>query len=332
VFALLLILLGFLHLGPPFLVALFCYLALNKLAFWGKKWIAVTLFLVVLVAAFSGAVFFLKRAIVALPEIVETAIPVVIRFAEQHGIELPFTDIDSLRAVALDSVRDALGNLGRYVKIATKESVFLIAGVVIAVAVFLNPGFEARRVKGRTTPNLYTYYTARIKQRFASLYGSFETVMGAQIIISAINATLTAIFVYTVGLRYASLSIILTFVCGLLPIVGNLISNTVIIGIAFTMSPMMAAWAFLFLILIHKLEYFLNSQIVGGRIDHPMWLTLLALIIGERLMGISGIILAPVILSFVKVEMKKIEFPESNRGLARSRAHPEPELASLRDG
>jgi predicted PurR-regulated permease PerM len=60
---------------------------------------------------------------------------------------------------------------------------------------------------------------------------------------------------------------------------------------------------------IHKLEYFLNSRIIGGRIDHPMWLTLLALIIGERLMGISGIILAPVVLSFIKVEMKKIDMP-----------------------
>ena len=37
---------------------------------------------------------------------------------------------------------------------------------------------------------------------------------------------------------------------------------------------------------------------------------LLALIIGERLMGISGLILAPIIISFVKVEMKKIEMPD----------------------
>ena len=315
VFALLIALVGILHLGTPFLAALFCYLALNKLAFWGKKWIVLTLFVIVIVAVFSCFVFFLKRAIVVFPEIVETAIPVVVRFAEQHGIELPFTDIDSLRAVALDSVRDALGHLGRYVKIATKESVFLVAGVVIAVSVFLNPSFEARRIKGHAKANLYTFYTARIRERFASLYHSFETVMGAQILISAINASLTAIFVFAIGLRYASLVIILTFICGLLPIIGNLISNTIIIGIAFTASPMQAGWAFVFLIVIHKLEYFLNSRIIGGRIDHPMWLTLLALIIGERLMGISGIILAPVVLSFIKVEMKKIELRDPDRRL-----------------
>ena len=310
VFALLLILVAVLHLGTPFLAALFCYLALNKLAFWGKKWIAVTLFLVLIAAGFCGFVFFLKRALIVLPEIAETAIPMLVTFAQQHGVELPFTDVESLRGVVLESVRDALGHLGKYVKIATKEFAFLLVGVVVAVGVFLNPDFEGKRTRGRSRPNLYTFYTGRIKERFTSLYQSFETVMGAQIIIAAINAAVTSIFVFGVGLRYAGIIVILTFICGLLPIVGNLITNTIIIGVAFTMSPQLAAWALIFLVVIHKLEYFLNSRIIGSRIDHPMWLTLLALIIGERLMGISGIILAPVILSFAKIEMKKIELPD----------------------
>lgn len=310
VFAALLILVVALHLGTPFLAALFSYLALTKLAFWGKKWIAVTLFLVLIAAAFCGFVFFLKRALIVLPEIAETAIPMVVGFAQQHGVELPFTDMESLRNVALESVRDTLGHFGKYVKIATKEFVFLLVGVVVAVGVFLNPDFEANRARGRSRPNLYTFYTGRIKERFTSLFQSFETVMGAQIIIAAINAVLTSMFVFGFGLRYAGVIVILTFICGLLPIVGNLITNTIIIGVAFTMSPQLAGWALAFLVIIHKLEYFLNSRIIGGRIDHPMWLTLLALIIGERLMGIPGIILAPVILSFAKIEMKKIELAD----------------------
>ena len=40
--------------------------------------------------------------------------------------------------------------------------------------------------------------------------------------------------------------------------------------------------ALVFLVLLHKLEYFLNSKIIGDRIKNPVWLTLLALIIGER--------------------------------------------------
>ena len=310
VFAVLLILVGALHLGTPLVAALFSYLALTKLAFWGKKWIALTLFVVVLVVAFVGGVFFLKRAFVDLPEIVSTAIPIVARYAEQNGIELPFTDMESLRTVALEGVRDTLGHVGKYLKVATRESVLLVIGVVVAASIFMNPEFEPKREQRNVRPNLYSYYTARIRERFASFYRSFEIVMGAQLIISAINTLLTSIFLYLVGLPYAPVVIILTFLCGLLPIIGNLITNTIIIGLAFTVSPRLALWALVFLVSIHKLEYFLNSRIIGGRIDHPMWLTLLALIIGERLMGVSGLILAPVVLSFIKVEMKKIAMPE----------------------
>ncbi len=306
IFAVLLVLVAALNLGMPAIVAMFCYLALSKLMFFGRRWIAVTLFVILVAASFSGFVFLLKRAVIVLPEVVETAIPVVVKYAEQRGVELPFTDLDSLRDVALDTVRSTLGDLGNYVKIATKEFVFLLVGVIVAIGVFLNPDFEPERQRGKSPPDLYSFYTSRIKQRFASFYRSFETVIGAQIIISAINTVLTSIFVLVSGLRYGGVVVALTFVCGLIPIVGNVISNTVIIGIAFTMSPKLAAYALLFLVIIHKLEYFLNSRIIGGRIHHPMWLMLLALLIGDRLMGLSGLILAPVVLSFIKVELKKI--------------------------
>src|SRR3954453_22350413 len=127
-FAVLMLLVAFLHLGTPFIAALFCYLALQKLAFARRRSIALVLFIVFFAALFSGCVFFMKRAVVALPDIVETTIPTVVRSAEAHGIELPFTDLDSLKSVAMDGVRNTLGDLSNYVRIATKEFAFLIFG------------------------------------------------------------------------------------------------------------------------------------------------------------------------------------------------------------
>ena len=57
--------------------------------------------------------------------------------------------------------------------------------------------------------------------------------------------------------------------------------------------------------IIHKGEYFLNSKIIGDRIKNPMWLMLLGLIIGEKLMGIPGMILAPAVLHYVKAEASR---------------------------
>ncbi len=115
-------------------------------------------------------------------------------------------------------------------------------------------------------------------------------------------------------MKYSVVIIGVTFLCGLLPVVGNLISNTIIVGFGFTISPQLALTALIFLVVIHKLEYFLNSRIIGGRIRNPVWLTLLALIVGERLMGIPGMILAPVILHYIKVETSQVELPRTTSG------------------
>jgi predicted PurR-regulated permease PerM len=72
----------------------------------------------------------------------------------------------------------------------------------------------------------------------------------------------------------------------------------------------MAITCLVFLVVVHKLEYFLNSKIVGDRIRNPFWLTLLGLILGEKLMGIPGMILAPVVLNYIKVEASRIKVLE----------------------
>jgi len=105
--------------------------------------------------------------------------------------------------------------------------------------------------------------------------------------------------------KFAPVLIMLTFMCGLLPIVGNIISNTLIVFVAFTISPQVALVALIYLVVIHKLEYFLNSKIIGDRIKNPMWLTLLGIVLGEKLMGIPGMILAPVVLHYIKVESSR---------------------------
>jgi predicted PurR-regulated permease PerM len=42
-----------------------------------------------------------------------------------------------------------------------------------------------------------------------------------------------------------------------------------------------------------------------------MWLTLIGIVIGEKLLGIPGIILAPVVLHYIKVEASQNKLAES---------------------
>ena len=172
----------------------------------------------------------------------------------------------------------------------------------MALSIFLKPSRldgSHGSVPGRS---LYFDVSRELTARFDRLYQSFATVMGAQITISAINTVLTTLFLIFCKFPYAALLVSLVFLCGMIPIVGNLLSNTVIVGVGFTISPDLGILALIFLIAIHKLEYFLNSKIIGRRIDSPVWLTLIGLLVGERLMGVPGLILAPVLLHYIRLE------------------------------
>lgn len=303
------LLVGGLHLATPLLAALFSYFLLSKLQFAGdRKWVPVVLFAILFLGIAYGLGQFAKQTVNALPEIVEKTVPTVIEWAEKKKLELPFTDYENLKAMAMDSAKETknFSRVANFAKIATTQFVFLIIGCVVAVSLFLNAQVVLDRAS-HPKNNLYALCADEIAQRFRGFYHCFVTVMGAQIIISAINTALTSIFVFAVGLPHAAVVVGVTFFCGLLPVIGNLISNTVIVAISFTISPKMALIALIFLVVIHKLEYFLNSKIIGDRIKNPVWLTLLGLILGEKLMGIPGMILAPVILNYLKVEASKIE-------------------------
>ena len=59
--------------------------------------------------------------------------------------------------------------------------------------------------------------------------------------------------------------IMFTFVAGMLPVVGNLISNAVIVVISLGISPGVGGASALFLVLVHKLEVFYKCPaFVGG--------------------------------------------------------------------
>lgn len=301
---------GYLHLTTILLAGLFSYFALAKLDFFKRagKWLALVLYLVVVAGIAYAIAFFINQVIVSLPEIAGKSIPAVLSWAQQNKIELPFTDYESLKVLAIEAARNHasfLAGFANFARGATAHFIYLVIGCVVAINLFINRQIELDRLPGSAPGNLYSLCCDEIAGRFASFYRSFATVMGAQILISAINTVLTAMFVLSLGFPHPVVLIGVTFLCGLIPVLGNLISNTVIVAVGFDISPVTALLALVFLVVIHKLEYFLNSKIIGERIRNPLWLTLLGLIVGERLMGIPGMILAPVVLHFIKVEASK---------------------------
>jgi predicted PurR-regulated permease PerM len=100
----------------------------------------------------------------------------------------------------------------------------------------------------------------------------------------------------------------ITFLCGLLPVLGNIISNTIITIVSLSHSWQLAGVSLGYLVVVHKLEYFLNARIIGGQIQARAWEMLIAMLAMEAIFGIPGLVAAPVYYAYVKNEL-------SGRGL-----------------
>ncbi|HYC92113.1 MAG TPA: AI-2E family transporter [Thermoanaerobaculia bacterium] len=181
--------------------------------------------------------------------------------------------------------------------------VHMIMGILLAVLVFF------RHVTHHDEANrgpLARHLVEKV-DRFAHAFGRVAT---AQIKISAVNTVLTGLYLLVVlplfGIRipFGTTLVVITFLCGLIPVLGNLISNTVITILSMGVSIGTAAASLTFLVVIHKLEYLINSRIVGGETDSQAWEILLAIIVGEAAFGLGGIVLAPILYAFLKRELR----------------------------
>ncbi|WP_313950852.1 AI-2E family transporter [Accumulibacter sp.] len=152
-----------------------------------------------------------------------------------------------------------------------------------------------------------------LAERVFRLGEAFRRVVFAQVRISALNTVFTALYLavvlplFGVHLPLTKTMILVTFIAGLLPVVGNLISNSVIFVVSLAHSPGVAMSSLAFLVLIHKLEYFLNARIVGAEIRAKAWELLTAMLVMESIFGLAGLAAAPICYAWLKDELASRE-------------------------
>jgi predicted PurR-regulated permease PerM len=145
--------------------------------------------------------------------------------------------------------------------------------------------------------------------RIKTLSRAFKKVVFAQVRISTVNTFATGMYVLVVlpllgiHLPMAKSLVVITFVAGMLPILGNLISNTILVIVALPFGLAAALGSLVFLIVLHKLEYFLNAKIIGTQIQAKAWELLIAMLVMESVFGLAGVVAAPIFYAYMKQEL-----------------------------
>jgi predicted PurR-regulated permease PerM len=209
---------------------------------------------------------------------------------------------DQIKAGLADWLREHSAELRHAGGEAGRTAIHVLMGVLAALLVF----FRHPRA-GTGAPPLAAALGGRVS-RFAE---AFERVVLAQLEISAVNTALTALYLFGLvpllaeKLPFSTTLVLVTFLAGLLPVVGNLISNSAIVVLSFGVAPWLALVSLGFLVAIHKLEYLVNARIVGNRIGAEAWEIFLSIVVLEVAFGIPGVVLAPIVYAWVKGELRE---------------------------
>ncbi|MGD8202564.1 AI-2E family transporter [Pantoea sp. FN0305] len=211
---------------------------------------------------------------------------------------------DEFKYAAIKLIKYHISTFALVGKNALHLAATVVIGLIIALMIFLQHD---------SPPYFQAPLTQQLSNRVSNFYLAFKDFFHAQIKISLLNTFFTTIFLFLVlpvvdiALPYKKTIILATFFLGLLPVVGNLISNTIITFIALSISLKAALLSILFLIIIHKLEYLFNANFLGKSSKVNVWEIILAMVVLETVWGIAGVVAAPVFYSYIKTELAQLK-------------------------
>lgn len=210
------------------------------------------------------------------------------------------SDTEGLKAEIAQWFRENAGEVRTLGTDTLRAFAHILIGLILGALVALHEAAPS----ANPTP-----FVRALTLRVELLAQTFRRIMFAQVPISTINTVLTTIYLavalpsFGVQLPFLKTMIVITFIAGLLPVVGNLISNTVIFLVSLSVSFGVALASLGYLIVIHKLEYFLNARIIGARINARAWELLIAMLVLESAFGLRGVVAAPIFYAYLKLEL-----------------------------
>ena len=238
-----------------------------------------------------------------------------------------YVDVDELRGSILKASTTILQFLATSLTPLYKGFIQFVFALAINLF-FYSESEKVEQAFTRNPDSLMTFLFKFMQMRLRVFYVYFRRVMGGQVIIALINTLISSVVIFGLHLRHPFLMIFVVLFCGLFPVVGNLMSNSVLTINAFVATGMVGTLICLVLLVgVHKLEYILNSKIIGGIVHLPIAVSLGALIFCEVLLGIPGLILAIPLALFVRQEFEHIRGLSGNlpqQGVEQAANRPAP--------
>jgi predicted PurR-regulated permease PerM len=150
---------------------------------------------------------------------------------------------------------------------------------------------------------------------FTYLADAISVTLQLQVIVAACNTALTLPVLFMLEIPHKVALMILIFASGLIPVIGNIVSGTVLSLLAFHARGWLGVGIFVVLtFVLHKLEaYYLNPHLTARHVKLPGFILVLSLLLWEHLVGFAGLFLSFPFLYVagkIRADFKREDSPE----------------------
>lgn len=279
---------------------------MNRCA-WKNRIFSTVVAIIIIVFLGIGLYFSVRMLTSDLLVLLQESEPLIAESLMRLGLdETMLQDINRLYGYAGEFLQENLVLLSNFGSVLLN----VVLGVVFGVLLFYHDTNKYGKYR-----NIWTLTEYKINYFARLMFCSFKTIMGTQVLIAIMNTMMITVYsllitpmFFSSFLPYYYIIIPLVFLFSLIPVVGNLIVNFLIIIASLQLSLYYSIAGIIYFFIAHKLELLIVGRILHLRMEVPFVLILFSMVLGELVFrSFAGIILGMVLLFSILSLLKSFE-------------------------
>ncbi len=198
---------------------------------------------------------------------------------------LPDSDalVESARHYGRDRAAQSAPAVGHFFLLA-------IIGLVMAIVFFL----DQEKIRAWRATLMPTTFFGTLVRWVEHTGEALTLTIQLQMIVAFLNTVLTLPVLLLIGVPHVPMLMVFIFIASLVPVVGNIVSGTVLSLLAFEAKGILGVVFFVVLtFILHKVEaYYLNPRLTARHVQLPGFAIIVSLLAWEHLLGFVGLFIS----------------------------------------
>lgn len=267
----------------------------------------------IFVAVSTALYFSFKLMGKDLAGLIEASQPLIMETMKDLGLNSNAQTVADLYVIIVDFLKANIGFITFSAGLLLKVTLGIILGIVVHFS----------HIEEQDVENAWGSVIHKINEQCKTIYNSFRDIMSIQILIAMMNTAI--ISAMALGLTYVwageflpywYVIIPLTAILSLIPVVGNLMINIILILATIQISPAFVLVGLGLFLVIHKLELIVIGNKMNEKVGVPFIVVLFSMILGELLFhSMSGMMIGMVIMVSLSKMMREVNVVQSIKAL-----------------